>query len=127
MIIEKLQQINKLIDEVAEEDTGVANVLRDCFGLSFNILEAVAKNNGNISELDVSDQITLVSETLGIDMEQLVIHAITEFNDQMDLEQKAADEQTLAFITADEDVDDYERFIEENNVKENLDFLKGEV
>lgn len=127
MIIEKLQQINDIINEVAEEDTGVANVLRDSFTLSYGILEAVAKHGGTIQELDVSDQITLVSNTLGIDMEQLVIHAITEFNDQMDLEQKAADEQTLAFITADEDVDDYERFIEENKVKENLDFLKGEV
>ena len=127
MIIEKLQQINDIINEVAEEDTGVANVLRDSFTLSYSILEAVAKHGGTIQELDVSDQITLVSNTLGIDMEQLVIHAITEFNDQMDLEQKAADEQTLAFITADEDVDDYERFIDENKVKENLDFLKGEV
>jgi hypothetical protein len=127
MIIEKLQQIIDIINEIAEEDVGVANVLRDSFELSFNLLETIAKQNGTISELDVSDQITLVSDTLGIDMEQLVIHAITEFNDQMDLEQKAADEQTLAFITADEDVDDYERFIDENNVKENLDFLKGEV
>ena len=127
MIIEKLQQMIDIINEIAEEDVGVANVLRDSFELSFNLLETIAKQNGTISELDVSDQITLVSDTLGIDMEQLVIHAITEFNDQMDLEQKAADEQTLAFITADEDVDDYERFIDENNVKENLDFLKGEV
>jgi len=127
MIIEKLQQITDIINDIAKEDQGVANILRDGFGLSFNILESVAKHGGEIEELDVSDQITLVSNTLGIDMEQLVIHAITEFNDQMDLEQKAADEQTLAFITADEDVDDYERFIDENNVKENLDFLKGEV
>lgn len=127
MIIEKLQKINDIINEVAEEDTGVANVLRDSFALSYSILETVAKNGGTIQELDVSDQIKLVSDTLQIDMEQLVIHAITEFNDQMDLEQKAADEKTLAFITADEDVDDYERFIDENKVKENLDFLKGEV
>jgi hypothetical protein len=40
---------------------------------------------------------------------------------------KAADEATLDFITNDEEVDDYEKFIDENKVKENLDFLKGEL
>lgn len=127
MIVEKLQQIYTLIQEIEAEDKVAGGIVRQGFELSFDLLQKVAQNDGKVEELDVSDQIKMVTEILGYDVEQLVVQAITEFNDQMDIEQKAADEATLAFITADEDVDDYERFIEENKVKENLDFLKGEV
>jgi hypothetical protein len=127
MIVEKLQQIYTLIQEIEAEDKVAGGIVRRGFELSFDLLQKVAQNDGKLEELDVSDQIKMVTEVLGYDVEQLVIQAITEFNDQMDIEQKAADEATLAFITADEEVDDYERFIEENKVKENLDFLKGEV
>ena len=127
MIVEKLQQIYTLIQEIEAEDKVAGGIVRQGFELSFDLLQKVAENNGKLEELDVSAQIKMVTEVLGYDIEQLVVQAITEFNDQMDIEQKAADEATLAFITADEEVDDYERFIEENKVKENLDFLKGEV
>ena len=127
MIVEKLQQIYTLIQEIEAEDKLAGGIVRQGFELSFDLLQKVAQNDGKLEELDISDQIKMVTEVLGYDIEQLVIQAITEFNDQMDIEQKAADEATLAFITADEEVDDYERFIEENKVKENLDFLKGEV
>jgi len=127
MIVEKLQQIYTLIQEIEAEDKVAGGIVRQGFELSFDLLQKVAQNDGKLEELDISDQIKMVTEVLGYDVEQLVIQAITEFNDQMDIEQKAADEATLAFITADEEVDDYERFIEENKVKENLDFLKGEV
>lgn len=127
MIVEKLQQIYTLIQEIEAEDKVAGGIVRQGFELSFDLLQKVAQNDGKLEELDVSAQIKMVTEILGYDVEQLVVQAITEFNDQMDIEQKAADEATLAFITADEDVDDYERFIEENKVKENLDFLKGEV
>lgn len=127
MIVEKLQQIYTLIQEIETEDKVAGGIVRQGFELSFDLLQKVTQNDGKLEELDVSAQIKMVTEILGYDVEQLVVQAITEFNDQMDIEQKAADEATLAFITADEDVDDYERFIEENKVKENLDFLKGEV
>ena len=40
---------------------------------------------------------------------------------------KAPDKESLDFITSDVDVDDYEKFLEENKVKENLDFLNSQI
>ena len=117
-----------LINEIHNEDPGVAKVLRGGFEMSLDVMDQILKNEGRpLKEYDVSKQIEVVCDLLDIDIEQLVMQAIDDLNQQGDIEQKAADEKTLAFITADEDVDDYETFLEENKVKENLDFLKGEI
>lgn len=126
-VADKLTQIYKLIGEIKEEDPGVGIILQDGFEISYRLIDTIVKNDGKIEELDASDQIEIVTKTLGIDIEQLIVHTLTQFNEEAEVAQKAADEATMAFITADEDVDDYEKFIEENKVKENLDFLKGEV
>lgn len=126
-VADKLTQIYKLIGEIKEEDPGVGIILQDGFEISYRLIDTIAKNGGKIEELDASDQIEIVTKILGIDIEQLIVHTLTQFNEEAEVAQKAADEATMAFITADEDVDDYEKFIEENKVKENLDFLKGEV
>ena len=126
-VADKLTQIYKLIGEIKEEDPGVGIILQDGFEISYRLIDTIVKNGGKIEELDASDQIEIVTKTLGIDIEQLIVHTLTQFNEEAEVAQKAADEATMAFITADEDVDDYEKFIEENKVKENLDFLKGEV
>jgi len=127
-IPQKMHQINMLINEIHNEDPGVAKVLRGGFEMSFDVMDQILKNEGRpLKEYDVSKQIEVVCDLLDIDIEQLVMQAIDDLNQQGDIEQKAADEKTLAFITADEDVDDYETFLEENKVKENLDFLKGEI
>jgi len=127
-IPQKMHQINMLINEIHNEDPGVAKVLRGGFEMSLDVMDQILKNEGRpLKEYDVSKQIEVVCDLLDIDIEQLVMQAIDDLNQQGDIEQKAADEKTLAFITADEDVDDYETFLEENKVKENLDFLKGEI
>lgn len=127
-VADKLTQIYKIIGEIKDEEPGIGIILQDGFEISFKIIDKIVKNDGQpFTELDVSDQIQIVSDILGINVEQLMVHTITQHNDEAEVAQKAADEETMAFITADEDVDDYEKFIEENKVKENLDFLKGEV
>lgn len=127
-VADKLAQIYKIIGEIKDEEPGIGIILQDGFEISFKIIDKIVKNDGQpFTELDVSDQIQIVTDILGINVEQLMVHTITQYNDEAEVAQKAADEETMAFITADEDVDDYEKFIEENKVKENLDFLKGEV
>ena len=46
---------------------------------------------------------------------------------QYDINSKEADEETLDFITADIDTDDYETFLKENGVQETLEDLKKEI
>lgn len=127
MIVEKITKIYDIITEIEAEDPAVARVLRDGFGVALNTLDQIVQNGGSIEELDVSDQLKMVTDILGFDVEQLVILSLENFNEVQENLQKEADEETLAFITADEEVDDYERFIQENKIKENLDFLKNEV
>jgi hypothetical protein len=129
---EKIKQMQTLVREISDIDEGVGQIFNDSFIISVNTLNQVYKSGGAIynDDLDISDRIAMVSNALGLDIEELVKHILEkDFMSQeaQDIMQKAADEETLSFITSDEDIDDYEKFIEENKVKENLDFLKGEL
>lgn len=125
----KLTELQNIVREIDEIDAGVGAIMWDSFGLGINSMQAVVKAGGT-ADLDLSERISMVSNILGLDIEELVKFIIErDFMSQeaQDIMSKAADEETLSFITSDEDIDDYEKFIEENKVKENLDFLKGEL
>ena len=128
-LVNKIEQLHSIINEIDAIDSGVGSIYLDAFGIALNTMKIVKENGGSLQDLDVSEQLAAVSNAMGIDVRQLIETILmNDYSDQQqDIMSKAADEATLEFITSDEDVDDYEKFIEENKVKENLDFLKGEI
>jgi hypothetical protein len=124
----KINELFNIVQEIEKIDAGVGNIFYDAFGISLNTLKIVQEHGGSLKDLDISEQLIAVSNALGIDVRKLIEDTLMrDYSDQQDIMSKAADEETLSFITSDEDIDDYEKFIEENKVKENLDFLKGEL
>ncbi|MDA9954640.1 hypothetical protein N9D61_10120 [Planktomarina sp.] len=128
-LVKKIEELNNIVNEIDAIDAGVGTIMLDAFGIALNTIKVVNEHGGSLKEVDVSEQLAAVSNAMGIDVRELIETILTnDYSDQQqDIMAKAADEATLDFITSDEDVDDYERFIEENKVKENLDFLKGEL
>ena len=125
----KIEELNNIVKEIDAIDTGVGTIMYDAFGIALNTMKVVAEHGGSLKEVDVSEQLIAVSNAMGINVRDLIEQILTnDYSDQQqDIMAKAADEATLDFITNDEEVDDYEKFIDENKVKENLDFLKGEL
>ena len=76
--------------------------------------------------LDISNQINLVSNILGFSLEEMVMYIIKESSDDS-LSDKEPDKETMDFLSSSVDVDDYEKFLEENKVKDNLSFLSKEI
>mgnify|MGYP007066229061 FL=1 len=123
---DKLSAIFDIIKEIGNEDEGVANILMEGFSISLNIIEQVANDPDNKrSDFDLKDQINMVSESLGFSLDELVLDIVSKAADDTMNKNKEADEETLDFITA--DVDDYEEFLKENSVKDDLEFLKQEI
>jgi len=128
-LVKKIEELNNIVKEIDAIDSGVGTIMLDAFGIALNTMKVVAEHGGSLKEVDVSEQLIAVSNAMGINVRDLIEQILTsDYSDQQqDIMAKAADEATLDFITSDEDVDDYEKFIDENKVKENLDFLKGEL
>jgi len=131
---EKIEDISKIIDEINEYDSGAGRLFLEGFGITLRVLKEVAEK-GNRDEIDMSEQIEMVTTALGFPLEDLIMHVLeTKFAGQNNAGvgydiNKEVDEETLDFITStsDVDTDDYEKFLEDNKVKENLDFLKAEL
>jgi len=54
------------------------------------------------------------------------MHIVKESSDES-LYDKQPDKETMDFLTSTVSVDDYEKFLEENKVKDNLNFLSKEI
>jgi len=128
-LVKKIEELNNIVNEIDAIDAGVGTIMLDAFGIALNTIKVVNEHGGSLKEVDVSEQLIAVSNAMGINVRDLIEQILTnDYSDQQqDIMAKAADEATLDFITNDEEVDDYEKFIDENKVKENLDFLKGEL
>lgn len=122
---EKIEEIIRLMGEISEEDNVTGRILLEGLGLSINVLETISKD-GVKEDLDISDQINLVSNILGFSLEEMVMHIIKESSDES-LSDKQPDKETMDFLTSNVSVDDYEKFLEENKVKDNLNFLSKEI
>lgn len=132
-IVEKLNDIIKIVGEISDEDENVGKILFQGLGISINTLDVVFRtanleneSGEKLNTLDVSSQIELVSEILGFSLEEMVMHIIQK-NSEMNLNDKEPDTETMNFLTSNVDVDDYEKFLEENKVKDNLNFLSKEL
>jgi|NOAtaT_6_FD_contig_21_1073678_length_522_multi_3_in_0_out_0_1 hypothetical protein len=122
---EKIEEIIRLMGEISEEDNVAGRVLLDGLGLSINVLETISKEDFK-GTLDISDQINLVSNILGFSLEEMVMYIIKESSEDS-LSDKEPDKETMDFLSSTVDVDDYEKFLEENKVKDNLNFLSKEI
>lgn len=123
MIVDKLTEIGKIIGEIETEDPGTAGILREGFGLSLNIIKEVSEQGGR-TVVDISEHIEIVSKVLNVPFRDLVEHII-QTQQPGDLSDKAPDQATLDFITA--DMDDYEKFLAKNKAQDDLDFLSKNI
>lgn len=131
--VDKMALIFELIKEIGEEDKLVGDVLMVNFERSVKTLQA-AKDN---TPTDVSDQIRLVTDLLGIDLEVLVKTIIEQdyaMNQSGDFVNSGEAEQaTIDFIVGNSqninnqnnNIDDYEKFL--SQTKTDMEFLKGEI
>ena len=127
-IIWNLNRIFNCINEIGETDAACGKMLLESFTIALGAMKTAAENGGKREKIDLDEQLHLVSDVLKIDFEQLVQHILETKFAANDINKKAADEETMEFITAAaEDVDDYEKFLEENKVQENITFLSKEV
>lgn len=118
-LTQKLNNIFEIIRDIKEnDDPAVGEILLDGFGISLNVIEQVAKNDGRETKIDISEYIEMVSNVLGVSLEDMVMSVI---QDQSAGSDKEADQDTLNFITS--NVDDYEKFLAQNKAKESIDFL----
>jgi hypothetical protein len=127
-IEEKMGQIYDLIKEIEKENQDVGYVFMEGFGMSINIIKA-AKHVAETKNMDVSEKIQIVTGILGFSLEELVLSILEKQaveNGNMNFT-KAPDEETLDFITASSDLDDYEKFVAQNSAKQNLEFLNKEI
>jgi hypothetical protein len=131
-IVEKINDIIRIIGEVYDEDENVGKILLQGLGTSIDTLNVLlvkdqlqSEMGDNNSPIDVTKQIELVSGALGFSLEEMVLH-ILEKNSEMNSD-KEPDMETMNFLTANVEVDDYEKFLEENKVKDNLNFLSKEI
>lgn len=122
----KVSEMYKLIQEIGAEDPGAGTVFLEGFGLSMNILRAMAENGGN-RVYDYSEHLKIISNVMGFSLEDLVQQILERKAQENGNSSKPVDEDTLGFITSKSDLDDYERFVAENSAKENLDFLSKEI
>jgi hypothetical protein len=131
--VDKIALIFELIKEIGKEDKLVGDVLMVNFERSVKTLQA-AKDN---TPTDVSDQIRLVTDLLGIDLEVLVKTIIEQdyaMNQSGDFVNSGEAEQaTIDFIVGNSqninnqnnNIDDYEKFL--SQTKTDMEFLKGEI
>jgi hypothetical protein len=135
-IIDKMNKIFELIKEIKDENDAVGSLLLVNFKSAVDTIEAA----NNKTELDVSEKLELLTKLLGYDLEQLVTHILEKdyINNQNGdfVNSKEADKATIDFIvgntasinnTKDAGVDDYEKFLADSNLKENMEFLKQEI
>jgi len=129
---DKLEEVFKVIGEINDEP--IKALMNDTFMLALRTLKEA---NQKKDAIDISEQLEIVTRALNFPLEDMIMHVLqTKFagqnnscmpETQYDINSKEADEETLDFITADIDTDDYETFLKENGVQETLEDLKKEI
>jgi hypothetical protein len=120
-IADKLNLIANTITEIGDEDPAVASILLEGFAVSIGLMQEL-QEKGTVDHLDVSRQLEVITNVMGVSLEELVKVALSNVQDNSG---KPADQETLDFITS--DLDDYERFLAQSKAKEDLDFLSKEI
>ena len=120
-VTDKIELIVDTALSIKEDNEAIGVVLLDGIQTALRTIDAV--KNGKVEEAnDVSQKINLVTNVLGFNLEELVI-GILERNS--DVSEKAVDDETMSFITG--QVDDYETFLNENELKDTLSEIRKEI
>lgn len=124
LILDKLEKLIEICKEISDIDSKVGDV----FLMNvFNSMEII-KTSVQKTPIDISDKIVTISNYLGIDLEELVINILEKHNNYLEIIQEETDANTVDFIINNtKNIDDYEKFLQENSVKENLDYLKENI
>lgn len=132
-VVEKINLILALIKEIQETEVVIGDTLMVNFDRAIKTLQAINTN----TPVDISEQLKLITDLLGIDLEQLVKtiieneYAVTQTGDFVNSGE--ADQSTIDFIVGNSqninntnnNIDDYEKFLAQT--KEDMEFLKGEI
>ena len=127
-IMDKVKQLVEISKEIADLD----KVIGDVFLM--NILNSmdIIQSSANSQELDISEKIKVMSNLLGIDLEVFIAKLIEDKytptqNGEL-IKNEEIQEEVLDFIINNsKDIDDYEKFLKDNSIKENLDYLKENI
>lgn len=126
-IEDSVKNIYESIDNIIEINPLMGQIFHQSFAVAANTIEKIAEKDGEHDDnTDISEYIKMLNDIFGVSLEEVVLQAMRA-NGMEVMSEKEADEATLDFITSDEDLDDYERFLKQNQAKENLDFLKKEI
>lgn len=123
-ILAKIEEIIKISYEIREIDEKIGDVFLLNIHNSMKILQAIG---GKEENFDMSEKLILLSNLLGVDLTELIKHIIEEENFKQEIEMDTSDKNVMDFIINNTDIDDYESFLKENEVKENIDYLKGAI
>lgn len=127
-IMEKVQQLVETAKEISDLDKVIGDVFLMNILNSMDIIQCSA----NSQELDISEKIKVISNLLGIDLETYISSLIeakyTQSQNGELIKNEEIQEEVLDFIINNsKDIDDYEDFLKENSIKENLDYLKENI
>lgn len=132
-VIDNLNALLNLIREIQKEDALVGDILMVNLKRAINTMQAIKDG----TPTDISEQIALLTDLLGIDIEVLVKTIIEQdynINQNGDFVNSGeADKETIDFIVGNSqninnqnnNIDDYEKFL--NQTKNDMEFLKGEI
>lgn len=129
-IEEAIKDIYTNIDVLSEHNPIIGKIFYQSFGVAANSIEAVYDEQGEWKgETDITKYIEMLNSIFGVSMQSLVEEGLRQAGHDMSgsMSDKDADQATLDFITSDDDLDDYERFVKQNQAKDDLDFLKKEL
>jgi hypothetical protein len=125
---DKLSMIFELSSAISDES--IKRVVLESFSMAVDVIEGGVDHSTTDSQdysIDMTTKISRIAIMLGYSLEEVVGSIIEMSNSANQGSSKAPDKESLDFITSDVDVDDYEKFLEENKVKENLDFLNTQI
>lgn len=132
MIVEKVEMLQKIITEMESENELIGSIFREGLLISLLTVQQIDillrdKEEIDLTEIDQSEKIIMISKILGLDLKQVVFDCIEERNQQMNNinESKVADKETLDFITS--GLDEYEKFLAENKTKDVLKELGNSI
>jgi hypothetical protein len=124
IILNKIQQMFEISKQISDMD----NVIGSIFLMNLTNSMDIISSNINSKELDVTDKAKSISMFLGIDFEQLVIDIVKKHNEKEKNINEKVDEEVFDFIINNsKNIDDYETFINKNKVKDELNYLKGNL
>lgn len=117
IIFNKIAELIKICNDIKEVNETLGNIFLMNVENSMQIIQSLNSEK----ELDISEKISLISELVGIKLEDIVIEIMN--NNRIDTEN--FEHESVDFIINNSDIDDYEKFLKKNLIKESIEELKG--